>query len=219
MPPFQPAAGQVDPATIATPQAPVVEMPPSNTAGSSPVTGPDNSPAAWIAERATMQQQFDQQQQAQAARQAALEKELAAARAAAAGANAAAAKSTPPLEDVARSVGTRAATGALELIGVPPWLATLLAGTGALVLGRVVKRKFWPSQSAASKTTTTGDVEIPPQVVVDTRHHNLFSQVPKNDTDAAWAQAVATLTEKIPGAAAHLQMLVKIKDQLLKGQK
>ncbi len=55
-------------------------------------------------------------------------------------------------------------------------------------------------------------------VVVDERHHNVFSYVPDNASEKAMAQAIQIYVNRYPGSEMTLRNVTKLRDQILKGE-
>ena len=57
-----------------------------------------------------------------------------------------------------------------------------------------------------------------PQRVVDERHHTQVVEIPDAKIDKAWALASQKMVEAYPGTKQTLVNLVRLKDQILRGE-
>jgi hypothetical protein len=118
----------------------------------------------------------------------------------------------------------QAAQSVLIGLGVPSglvaagwWLARRLRS--AKQARDLVQSQPAPAATPSAPAPTRATDSSPAQSNAPTvQHHNVFTYVPTDKYDKAWATAVARVGEKYPGMAQTLQMLVGVKDQLLNGE-
>jgi hypothetical protein len=113
------------------------------------------------------------------------------------------------------------ATAALTAAGVSAPVAAIaiwLARRGAKKAASQIAAHSIPPQQIEQIIRTIHQPSPPGPVAIDERHHNFVREIPDNAKDAAWAKAVGICTEHYPGWATALQVVERLRNQILAGE-